>query len=320
MHDTNELLDYLTTGSFQKLANQALTSISSFIFSKRRSEWIPRPYPSFGYFDSASAKVKNGLSSYLKDVMSTFKDGVRRYEIGESECQARLVCELHQKAVGRSFKSWLNTVLDTFGVEDYLESTTFGARTKSAMKDIYKAARNGIGEQDCAITYSKCPVSISVEPIRNSLLNKIVRGSSSGHTLSSQSKTAQVYGPSPSSSLSPSQQVNSQNSQSSQNSMHTPSHTTKSPLSPPTQVPSINHQSSSLPSPIHSHLQSHVQSHNHQHHHPNSLPSATSSLQKQPSLHKQYKSRWGKLKTHFINASISDMKVHLNGVTCKFIY
>jgi len=238
--------------------------------------------------------------------MSTFKDGIRRYEIGESECQARLVCELHQKAVGRSFKSWLNTVLNTLGVEDYLESTTFGARTKSVMKDIYKAARNGIGEQDCAITYSKCPVSISVEPIRNSLLNKIVRGSSSGHTLSSQSKTAQVYGPSPSSS----QQVNSQNS------MHTP-HSTKSPSSPPTQVPSINHQSSSLPSSVHSHLQ--AQSHVQSHHHPNSLPAAPSSLLKQPSLHKQYKSRWGKLKTHFINASISDMKVHFNGVTCKFI-
>ena len=145
------------------------------------------------------------VANYFRDVLSTVKDGIRRYEVAEPECQARLVCELHQKAVGRSLKSWATTLLDVFRVEDYLESTAFGARTKSAIKDIYRAARTGMTEQDCAMAYSKCPVSISVEPLKNSILNKLVRGQSRVPQKQSQNKhhpqplpvvlkASQVYG------------------------------------------------------------------------------------------------------------------------------
>ena len=76
--------------------------------------------------------------------------------------------------MGRSFKSWSTTILDLFGVESYLEKTAFSARTKSVMKDFYHAARNGFSEKDCAITYSKCPVAVAVEPLRNSVFSKII--------------------------------------------------------------------------------------------------------------------------------------------------
>jgi hypothetical protein len=83
--------------------------------------------------------------------------------------------------VGRSFKSWANTILELAGIENYLDSMKFGARTKSVMKDIYRAAKNGMIDRDCAEIYSKCPVSISSEPLKNTLINKMLRGS--GHNL-----------------------------------------------------------------------------------------------------------------------------------------
>lgn len=174
-----------------------MNSISNFIFSKKRSEWIPRPYPEFGYIENAASKAKQGLGGYIKDVFSTFKDGVRRYEIGESECQARLICEMNQKAVGRSFKSWANTVLDLLGVEGYLEKSSFGARTKSVMKDLYRAARSGMHDKDCAVMYSRCPVNIAVEPMRNSVLNKLMSGMSGhsqGQSAHSQGQSAHSQG------------------------------------------------------------------------------------------------------------------------------
>ena len=186
------------------MTNQALNSISNFIFSKKRSEWIPRPYPEFGYIENAASKAKQGLGGYIKDVISTLKDGVRRYEIGESECQARLICEMNQRAVGRSFKSWANTVLDLLGVEGYLEKSSFGARTKSVMKDLYRAARSGMHDKDCAVMYSRCPVNIAVEPMRNSVLNKLmsgISGQSQGQSTHSQgqqnhgNKHTAIYGP-----------------------------------------------------------------------------------------------------------------------------
>lgn len=73
-------------GSFQKLANNALNSITNFLFSKRRSQWVPPVYPDF-FVEGAATKAKGGILSFFRDAFSTLKDGVRRYEIGESECQ-----------------------------------------------------------------------------------------------------------------------------------------------------------------------------------------------------------------------------------------
>ena len=144
------------------------------------------------------------MSSYIRDAYSILKDGIKRYEVAEPECQARIVCELHQRPVGRSFKSWANTLLDIMGAEEYLDSMKFGARTKSVMKDIYRAAKNGMIDKNCAEIYSKCPVSISVEPLKNTLFNKMLRGSGhnimTGYNTNSQQQNHEnvgsVYGPS----------------------------------------------------------------------------------------------------------------------------
>lgn len=122
--------------------------------------------------DTVSAKSKGGVFTYIRDVFSTLKDGVKRYEISESECQARLMCELNQKAVGRSFKSWANSVFDLFNVEDFLEKSAFSARTKSTAKEMLRAARDGMNEKDCAILYARCPVSIAIEPAKNQYLTQ----------------------------------------------------------------------------------------------------------------------------------------------------
>lgn len=119
-----------------------------------------------------SGKAKLGLFSYVKDVFSTLKDGVKRYEISESECQARLMCELNQKAVGRSLKSWANSVFDLFNVEDYLDKSTFTSRTKSTAKDMLRAAREGLNEKDCAKLYSRCPVHV-VEATKNHFIAQV---------------------------------------------------------------------------------------------------------------------------------------------------
>ena len=119
-----------------------------------------------------SSKAKGGLFTYVKDVFSTLKDGVKRYEISESECQARLMCELNQKAVGRSLKSWANSVFDLFNVEDYLDKSTFTSRTKSTAKDMLRAAREGLNEKDCAKLYSRCPVHV-VEATKNHFIAQV---------------------------------------------------------------------------------------------------------------------------------------------------
>jgi len=69
------------------LANNALNSISNFLFSKRRqsNEWIPAHYQEF-LVDNA-AKTKGGVLGYFREAFTTLKDGVRRYEIGEADCQ-----------------------------------------------------------------------------------------------------------------------------------------------------------------------------------------------------------------------------------------
>lgn len=61
---------------------------------------------------SRSSGVANSLVKRIRDIYSTFRDGLKRYEISESECQARLVCELNQKVIGRSLRNWAKVMTD----------------------------------------------------------------------------------------------------------------------------------------------------------------------------------------------------------------
>lgn len=61
---------------------------------------------------SRSSGVIVALVKRLREMYSTFREGLKRYEISESECQARLICELNQKAVGRSARNWAKVLID----------------------------------------------------------------------------------------------------------------------------------------------------------------------------------------------------------------
>lgn len=46
----------------------------------------------------------------IRDIYSVIRNGLRRYEITDSECQSRIVCEIHQKIISR------NKLLKTFSL------------------------------------------------------------------------------------------------------------------------------------------------------------------------------------------------------------
>lgn len=64
---------------------------------------------------SSQSRLGSIVSS-LRDVYGILKNGLRRYEITEPECQSRIICEIHQKAVGRSsVGSFASSLLDILG-------------------------------------------------------------------------------------------------------------------------------------------------------------------------------------------------------------
>lgn len=57
-----------------------------------------------------SLKGVDMLYSSLRDVYSVIRNGLRRYEITDTDCQSRIVCEIHQKIISR------NQLLKTFSL------------------------------------------------------------------------------------------------------------------------------------------------------------------------------------------------------------
>ncbi|XP_015793590.1 probable serine/threonine-protein kinase dyrk2 isoform X2 [Tetranychus urticae] len=124
---------------------------------------------------SRSSGVANSLVKRIRDIYSTFRDGLKRYEISESECQARLVCELNQKVIGRSLRNWAKVMTDFIRFDDRLEALGMGGMAKSTLIDLYQAARKGMTDEECSVAYSRCPVTIAVEPVNNSIMGKLFR-------------------------------------------------------------------------------------------------------------------------------------------------
>lgn len=129
-------------------------------------------------------------------------------------------------------------------------------------------------EKDCALTYSKCPVAVAVEPIRNSVFNKIIGRPQNGQQQpaarpsivygpsklntnqqgSAQSKTAPVaveVVPLPQSKQQPSQQANSQQQQPHQHSQQHQSPQPAYPQQQPQQQHQSPHHQSQKPSQSH---------------------------------------------------------------------
>lgn len=65
--------------------------------------------------------------------------------------------------------------LSFFRLDKTLESLNLVPNeSRSTIQEYYQAMRRGMHDEDCALTYSKCPETIAVEPHSNSLLGKLV--------------------------------------------------------------------------------------------------------------------------------------------------
>ena len=57
-----------------------------------------------------SIRAMDAVYSSIRDIYSVIRHGLRRYEITDSDCQSRIVCEIHQKVISR------NKMLKTFSL------------------------------------------------------------------------------------------------------------------------------------------------------------------------------------------------------------
>ena len=57
-----------------------------------------------------SIRAMDTIVTSIRDVYSVIRNGLRRYEITDTDCQSRIVCEIHQKVVAR------NKMLKTFSL------------------------------------------------------------------------------------------------------------------------------------------------------------------------------------------------------------
>ena len=102
------------------MASNTISRISSYLFSNRNSNNQGQGQGSNAVKPGEDSNgSRNGILSTLMDVYSVLSTGLRRYEIAEPECQARLVCEVNQKAIGRSLGGFTATLLDLIGYDNH---------------------------------------------------------------------------------------------------------------------------------------------------------------------------------------------------------
>lgn len=168
------------TGSSTSSPLSALVGLSSFNPFQLSSLLASSPFASVaGASNSASSSSgsngattqRAGFFSTLKNVYELFSSSfLRRQEIGDSnECQQRLICELHQRAMNsklfrRSVQSNLMELanLDK-SLQDQMKSNPMQARvdadTKAMLNDFLKATnnfKNGRELVNCAKMFPKC--------------------------------------------------------------------------------------------------------------------------------------------------------------------
>lgn len=191
-----------STSSF----GSAIRSISDLIFNRRNSqsfftrfpikaqvaqtEQNSEPKPGSTSTETAQNRIMPLVSS-LREVYGILRNGLRRYEITDSDCQSRIICELHQKTIGHSGRSGATLgsltahMLDLIGygwtrlthltqsdntdllchlhecvlsLESQLDrSSAFNDRAKAFIKDFIRAAKTGISNRDCSSVFSRCP-------------------------------------------------------------------------------------------------------------------------------------------------------------------
>ncbi|XP_054167365.1 uncharacterized protein LOC128964753 [Oppia nitens] len=174
---SNSVSSTSTTGSNNAAVSSfssALRSISELIFNRRLSNpglnRIPNKQqnpnsettntkPNSDSTESPQQRIGTLMSS-LRDVYGIIKNGLRRYEITDSDCQSRIICEVHQKAVGRStpLATFTAQLMDIIGLEKHLEgSNAVTEKSKYFIKDFVRAAKTGLKNKDCSSVFSRCP-------------------------------------------------------------------------------------------------------------------------------------------------------------------
>lgn len=107
--------------ALQNLASKTLDYLSNLLLKNQRSEpfhSIPKRLPQVTKLLMNYIKSPHFIKNFVKNIhliLMTLKDGLRRYDLSESECQTRLICELNHKAIGRSLRSWMTILLEFFG-------------------------------------------------------------------------------------------------------------------------------------------------------------------------------------------------------------
>jgi len=129
--------------------------------------------------NSPTNSVTNGrfatLVTSLKDIYGILKNGLRRYEITNSDCQSRIICEVHQKSIARSYGSVISKIFDLFGIDDKIEKQN----RNDMIKHFVKAARIGLSNNQCENVYYRCVSNPNGDNVHNS---QIGNGVHSGHS------------------------------------------------------------------------------------------------------------------------------------------
>ncbi|OTF81359.1 hypothetical protein BLA29_000787 [Euroglyphus maynei] len=107
-----------------------------------------------------SFKGMDLLYTSLRDVYSVIRNGLRRYEITDSECQSRIVCEIHQKIISHNklLKTFSVNLLDVLNLEKHVDSwSTLNQQSKESIKFYINAAKIGFANKDCNKEFRNCP-------------------------------------------------------------------------------------------------------------------------------------------------------------------
>ncbi|KAI1298696.1 hypothetical protein HDE_04091 [Halotydeus destructor] len=108
---------------------------------------------------SSSGTEKEKVADIAKGVFRTLSNGIRRYELDNSGCRERLICELNQKVVGSgSVKSWMSAFMDVLESDGHLkklfsqENNTKG----NFLKDVFEGTKRSFSNRDCAELFPNC--------------------------------------------------------------------------------------------------------------------------------------------------------------------
>ncbi|KAH9529316.1 hypothetical protein DERF_003207 [Dermatophagoides farinae] len=178
-----------------EMANQieGLTSAVSSTLSNNDNNNSSSPetnYPADNILKGAGSSSEDGqmeksikgmdlLYTSLRDIYSIIRNGLRRYEITDTECQSRIVCEIHQKIISHNklLKTFSVNALDVLNLEKHIDSwSSLNQKSKESIKFYINAAKKGFADKDCNKEFRNCPTLGSRQFRRfifnrNSLLN-----------------------------------------------------------------------------------------------------------------------------------------------------